>query len=1107
MLAYGTALFGIAWVVDRRGLSPRMARIAYPLSLAVYCSSWTFFGGVGTAATRGWDYLSIYLGPALVFLLAPGFLTKLVRLARDEGSSSIADFISARYGRSRSTAAIVAGTALVASIPYIALQLRSVTLSFGALVGIGGSVLVGPLVALLLATFAISFGARRYEVAGGNTGVVAAIAAESLIKLLCFVALGGFALTLLATMPAARITLPLTGFVEGFAPGALTPDFFVRTLLSACAILCLPRQFYVGILEASGPAAVRRARWPFIAYLAVISVMVLPLVLAGLAVLPADTRPDLYVLAVPLARDNDPMALLAFIGGFSAATAMVVAETIALSTMATNDLLAPLLLRRQTDGGEGDLGRRLLRVRRVIIAAIVAAALWYGTSIGDELSLASIGLIAFAGVAQFAPALIATVGWGFADTRAARGGLIGGVVVWAYCLLMPSVLGGFGASLAKASGGLLDPDALMRVALGSPLVNGTIWSLGVNIALMAGLHLYAARRRVFGGRHSVLDHVTTFGELKILVARFVGDAEAAEGLDPLSRDPGAPIDGRAARQAERLIAGVIGAPSARLIVTSSLAGSAMDVGDVVRLLDQRGRSLRFSRSLLSATLETIDPGVSVIDANLRLVAWNPRYVEMFDYPEDYVIAGRPIADLIRYNAERGECGPGGVEAHVSRRLAHLERGLPHSFERLRPSGRWIKTVGQAMPGGGYVQSFTDITAEKTAQAELEARVEARTHDLAQSNTMLDEARRHAETATRDKTRFLAAASHDLLQPLHAARLFCAALDEGKAPHQADLVRAIDGAIGSADTLLRALLDVSRLDAGGVVPKIEQFVLGDLIEELAAEFRPLAGERALNLASHPGAHIVATDRSLLRSILQNFLSNAVRYTPSGRIWIGARRRGGDVLVEVRDSGPGIAAGDRERIFAEFERVESKGSAGGGVGLGLAIVQRIAQLLDLRIELRSQPGAGSTFAVRVPLAAHATLPDRARTAPVLRDLPPGLRVLCLDNDAAILAALDAALRSRRCVPLLAATIEEAMTLAADEEPDVALIDFHLEVAQDGLDVAERLSAMAPAPAIALVTADRSAADDPRCAGITVLNKPVVPGELWAFLEQASAAAAAV
>ncbi|RZL99639.1 MAG: PAS domain-containing protein, partial [Sphingomonas sp.] len=361
----------------------------------------------------------------------------------------------------------------------------------------------------------------------------------------------------------------------------------------------------------------------------------------------------------------------------------------------------------------------------------------------------------------------------------------------------------------------------------------------------------------------------------------------------------------------------------------------------------------FSRTLLSATLETIDPGVSVIDADLRLVAWNPRYVEMFDYPEGYVVVGRSIADLIRYNAER-EGIAGDIAAHVGRRVAHLARGTPHSFERQRPSGRWIKMVGRPMPGGGYVQSFTDITAEKEAQADLEARVAARTQDLARSNHMLGEARAIAETATRDKTRFLAAASHDLLQPLHAARLFCAALAEDRAPHQAELVRAIDGAIGSADTLLRALLDVSRLDAGGVVPKVERFALGALIDELAVQFRPLAGERGLVLATHPGAFSVATDRSLLRSILQNFLSNAVRYSADGRIWIGARRRGDDVLIEVRDNGPGIAAGDRERIFEEFERLESKGSAGGGVGLGLAIVRRIARLLGAAVELRSALG---------------------------------------------------------------------------------------------------------------------------------------------------------
>ncbi len=1084
-------------MVDRRGLSQRLGRIAYPLSLAVYCSSWTFFGGVGTAATRGWDYLAIYLGPALVFLLAPKFLARLVRLAREEGSSSISDFISARYGRSRGTAAIVAGTALLASVPYIALQLRSVTLSFGAIAGVGSSAEVGTFVALLLAVFAILFGARRYEVAGRNPGVVAAIAAESLIKLLCFVVLGVVTVALLADVPAETLAPPMARLQSGFTWSALSSDFWVRTLLSALAILCLPRQFYVGVIEARGPDAIARARAPFIAYMVVISLLVLPLALAGMTLLPADAEPDLYVLAVPLQQGQHFVALIAFLGGFSAATAMVVVETIALSTMATNDLLAPLLLRRHGDAGEGELGRRMLRVRRIIIAAIVAVALLYGRSLGADLPLASIGLIAFAGVAQFAPALIATVGWNFANHTAARAGLIGGVIVWIYCLLLPSIGEGVGPALAQFTRGWLDPDALLGWRIGSPLVNGTVWSLGVNVALMAGLHM---RERHRG--NAALDHVTTLGELRMLVARFVGDGEA-EAIGVASVDLRAPIDGPAARTAERLIAGVIGAPSARKIVASSIAGSAIDVSDVVRLLDQRGRSLRFSRTLLSATLETIDPGVSVIDADLRLVAWNPRYVEMFDYPEGYVVVGRSIADLIRYNAER-EGIAGDIAAHVGRRVAHLARGTPHSFERQRPSGRWIKMVGRPMPGGGYVQSFTDITAEKEAQADLEARVAARTQDLARSNHMLGEARAIAETATRDKTRFLAAASHDLLQPLHAARLFCAALAEDRAPHQVELVRAIDGAIGSADTLLRALLDVSRLDAGGVVPKVERFALGALIEELAVQFRPMAGERGLVLAAHPGAFSVATDRSLLRSILQNFLSNAVRYSADGRIWIGARRRGDDVLIEVRDNGPGIAAGDRERIFEEFERLESKGSAGGGVGLGLAIVRRSARLLGSAVELRSDLGRGTTFAVRVPLAP-AGLDVLLPTPLASRALVPGLRVLCLDNDATILVALDAALRARRCVPLLAATITEAMELAADEEPDVALVDFHLDEVEDGLDVVARLRAMVPAPAIALVTADRAVAEDPRCVGLVVLTKPVVPADLWRFIEDASAAAA--
>ncbi len=330
VLAYGAVLFAIAYRFDRRGISARLSRFAYPLSLAVYCSSWTFFGGVGTAASSGWNYLTIYLGPMLMFALAPRFIGRIVRLSAETGATSIADFISARYGRSRGIAAIVAVFALLASIPYIALQLRSVSSSFAVLAGLDGSWALGPVVALLLAVFSISFGARRYEVAGRNDGVVAAIAAESLIKLAAFAGLGVFALLLVLHAPAPVQAAGGAALWHRLRPEGLSLEFLVQTLLAATAILCLPRQFYIGIIEARDAAQVRAARWPFIAYLAVISVMVLPLALGGLALLAPAAPADLHVLNLPLAYGSEAMALLAFLGGFSASTAMVIAETIAL---------------------------------------------------------------------------------------------------------------------------------------------------------------------------------------------------------------------------------------------------------------------------------------------------------------------------------------------------------------------------------------------------------------------------------------------------------------------------------------------------------------------------------------------------------------------------------------------------------------------------------------------------------------------------------------------------------------------------------------------------------------------------------------------------------
>jgi len=1095
VVLYGAGLFALAWRVDRTGMGPRLAAFAFPLSLAVYCSSWTFFGGVGSAASSGWPYLSIYLGPILVFALAPAFMSRMAAMSRQGRATSISDLVSQLYGRSRSLAGLVAVIALVASVPYIALQLRSVSSSFGALAGIERSPALALLTAVLLAAFAISFGARRVEVAGRNSGLVAAIAVESLVKLVAFVMLGGLAVWLFLEAPGAVQEAGLASLGERFSTG-LSADFAVQTLLSAMAILCLPRQFYMGFVEAPDTEALRRARLPFILYLLLISATVIPLALAGLALLPAGTSPDLFVLSLPMANGFPGLALLAFLGGFSAATGMVIAETLALSTMAANDLLAPLLIRRRL-AREADLGRLMLASRRIFIILIIAAAYFYATAIDDAARLAAIGLIAFAGVAQFAPALIAAVGFGFSSKPAARAGLIAGGLVWAYTLLIPSF--GLGASMSVAAGGLLDPERLFGLQLGSPLVHGTLWSLAANIGAMLLAFWLGKSGEQAVERDASFGQVATLGDLSGLVGRFVGEDEAAAAFQKLG-GPLSPIGGAAARLAEQMIADVIGASSARLIITSTVSGSTLDVSEVVQLLDRSGQSLQFSRTLLEATLQAIDPGVSVVDPNLRLVAWNSRYLELFDYPPGMVVVGRPVAELIRFNAERGECGPGEVDAHVERRLSHLRQGSPHSFERRRPSGRWIKTVGSPMPGGGYVMSFTDMTSEKYAQAELEARVETRTADLARANSALAEEKQRAETATRDKTRFLAAASHDLLQPLHAARLFLSALDRQAADADRPLLANVAQSIRSADSLLRALLDVSKLDAGGITPRMERLDARALVEELGREFGALADEKGLRLLARSQGVTVETDRGLLRSILQNFLSNAVRYTGSGSIAFTARRRGQVVRFQVADSGPGIAESEHGKIFQEFERLAALpgGTGQGGVGLGLAIVERTARLLKVPVVLKSAPGRGSCFAVDVPLVEGWQTPAALEEEGALI---AGQTVLCLDDDAFILEALVASLVAHGLRPVAATSAEQALALAARLRPAAALLDFQLGPGMDGLAVAERLRARDPAIRLALVTANVAVLADPRLLslGITGFAKPVDPGALFAFLSR--------
>ena len=1134
-LAYLGLLFTVAWLGERHpgfGQGPRWRPAVYALALAVYCSSWTFYGAVGTAARTGLGFLPIYLGPILLLLFGWRILERLVLAAGRHRIVSIADFLSSRYGRARGLAAMVAVLATIAAIPYFALQFKAVGMSVGVLSGrpIATDWYADPAlyVALMLAVFAILFGTRRIDATEHHRGMVLAIALESLVKLVAFVAIG---LLALAHLPGSGgIATRIADSAGTFATSQLPAGFLAQTLIAFTAIVCLPRQFHVAVVECQDPADLQPARWLFAGYLALICALVLPIALAGQA-MPgaAGLSPDSFVLALPLAHDQPWLALVAYIGGLSAATGMVIVASVALSTMVSNDLVMPLLLRNGLLQQEVAIERRVLLVRRIAILVLALVAFAYHRRALDQALLAQHGLLAFAAVAQFAPALFGGLYWRGASRRGAYAGLLTGAILWAWCLLLPALLRGDPAHAGWLQAGPLGlawlrPESLFGLSGWDPLTHGVFWSLLGNVA--AFVFMSVRHRPLLEDQLAAADYLDPYvhrpvtapgmlvgkvrsSELLTLAERILGEQHARRAFQDHAAaqqrpwDPAQPADRALVQFTERLLASALGAASARTTLTSVLRGSGMELAEVVSLLDETSHALRYNREVLTTTLENIAQGVSVVDAEMRLVAWNGRYQHLFDYPDGMLYVGRPVADLMRWNAERGEMGPGDVEAHIARRLEHLRAGTPHVFERVRANGQVIEMLGRALPGGGYVTSYSDITDYKRVERELrevnetlEQRVELRT--------------REAEAAQQSKTRFLAAISHDVLQPLHAARLFASALREsGDAGEQAHLAARMDASLRAAEDLLDGLLDVSRLDAGVLQPQWSDFDAVDLLRELHAQYAPTAAQRGLSLRVHaPEGLPVRSDRRLLRRALQNFLGNAMRYTHDGGVLLAARRRGDQVLLQVWDTGPGIPAAHLEQIFEEFRRYDQPGERGQrGLGLGLSICQRISSVLDHPLDVRSTVGRGSVFSIRVGRAARALPlpPARPRIGATDASLA-GLRLLCVDNDPEILAGMQALLGRWQVDAHCATTVDGALALAGTT-PEVLLVDYHLHDRLDGLDTLDALrAACGPVPG-ALLTADGSDALKRAAAsrGYLLLTKPIRPASLRAFLASVRAGSA--
>lgn len=1147
---YSGLLFAIAWLAERYGSRLKAdwwRPMVYTLSIGVYCSSWTFLGAVGQAVENGWEFLPIYLGPILLVLFGWPFIRRLLIISSRNKVTSIADFIGSRYGKNQRLAAIVTLVLVVGTLPYIALQLRAVGIAWSTIhwSESGGAAFdswSSLIAAMAMAWFAILFGTRVIDGPDRHRGLITAVAVESVVKVIAFLVVGFLAYRLLET-PGLNVA----AVAPNFSVGQLTsPLFMTEMLLSAVAIVCLPRQFHVMVVEYQHRSDLRYTRWLLPLYLAIFAILVLPLAQVGAQLfggLPID--PDSYVLTLPRWAGEESTLVITFIGSLSAATGMVVVATIALSIMISNELIVPIWLRSSSQRGQNtsDLGKSLRFIRRASIIAVLMLGWALERIMSNADGLASMGLISFAATAQLMPAILAALYWPKGHARGVIGGLLVGMAIWFYCLLLPVLLPSDHSLIVTGPMGLewLAPYQLFGLKGLDPLSHGVFWSLLFNIVVF----IVVSKRSVF--RLLDIRQSDAFTRLRWSIRRQTLDMEPSgievqqlqALMDPLfgaerTLDMWQEFEQRVGHRLlphdqtprfvvssiESDLAAIIGAVSAHRAMQLLVSQQPLQLQDFVSLVGGSSRQLQFSQTLLQTTLETIPQGISVVDKDLQLVAWNQQYQQLFDYPKRLLYIGCDIEKIYHYNAMRGYLGTSndGVEAAVDRRLSQLRTGTPHRMERVLPSGEVIEIRGTPLANGGYVTTYTDVSDYhmmldqlEHAKETLEERVESRTAELQHANLSLqreNELRGRTEQELKEvhasKSRFLAAASHDLLQPINAARLFVASLSaklevSDQSPLRSD-VEYLDDALAQAEQLISSLREISRLGSGKEQPKRENFSIDSLLTPLANEAAALAEKQNLSFDWVPSSVWVNSDPHLLRRVLQNFISNALRYTKSGKVLLGCRRRQDYLMIEVWDTGPGIAPEDRQRIFEEFERLPGSNMGNQGLGLGLSIAQRISQLLGHPISVDSRQGQGSVFRIQVNLGVEVEAP---RPRPAIDSRLAGLSVLCIDNEAVIRAGMQSLLEQWGCSVVTASDLREALAnWSGEAPPQLVLADFHLDE-ETGLDVLEALRYhwQQNLPAV-VISADNS--DEVRLqvqeAGCLFLAKPVQPAALRTLMRRA-------
>ena len=1106
--AYIGLLFVVASYGDRTRRFGREAgwrHLIYPLSLAIYCTSWTFFGSVGLASRTGFDFLTIYLGPMLMIGLCSPLIMRIVRLAKAQNITSIADFIAARYGKAQTVAATVALIAIIGTIPYIALQLKAVSSSLstilvhirpesGAIQPVLGDISL--LVALSMATFAVLFGTRHIDATEHQDGLMLAVATESMVKLFAFLAVGVFVTFWMFDGPsdlfARAWERPETAALLTHEPVAGT--IAAMTLLSLFAIVLLPRQFHVTVVENNSEGEIRRAAWLFPLYLVLINLFVVPIALAGMLTFQAgQVDSDMFVLALPLTARSELFTLIAFVGGLSAATAMVIVESVALAIMVSNDIVMPLVLQRRESliSNRSDVGWLLLAVRRIAIFVILFLAYMYYRSAGDA-QLAAIGLLSFAAIAQLAPTFFGGLIWRRATARGALAGMTIGIVVWAYTLLLPSFAdaGIVGAHLLREGPwglAFLRPQALMGIDL-PPLVHGVLWSLTLNILAYVTFSFARAPASIerlqadlfvptdlapMTPSFRLWRSSVTVEELTTTVARYLGEERTRTSFDSyastrgISADPKGEADFQLLRYAEHLLASAIGAASSRLVLSLLLRKRTVSTKAALKLLDDANAAIHYNREILQTALGHVRQGIAVFNKDLHLACWNRQFGEILDLPPQFTRVGTPLDEILRFNAAGSTRDPAAADALVRERIARYVSASEPFLERFPERDLIMEVRANHMPDGGIVTTFTDITPTVKAGEELERaneslerRVQERTEELTRLNTELARAKAEAEQANISKTRFLAAASHDILQPLNAARLYVTSLVERQGRGEdAQLVGNIDASLDAVEEILgRAArhfaarrrraqsrdrrLPHRRADA----PARGRVRAAGAGEGIAARLRAvLAGGEVRPAAAAAAAAEPGVERDQIHA--QGPRAGRLPAPPRAAAHRSPRHRARHPALQA----PGDLQGVSPPRPGRQGRARPRPRA----------LDRGAHRARPRPQDRGRFDHRPRVAVlggRSALRQHSRQGAAARTFDMDRGQLAGIAVLCIDNELAILDGMETLLGGWGCHVLKAPDLKSAIAAlaASNVTPDALLVDYHLG---DGNGI-DAIAAAAPA-----------------------------------------------